>query len=122
MARFGALGKFDFDHFHLIGTGVSCKALRIKRAIVVAAAKVTRAYFPDEITSMLSVIAGNRAFTSIVIETTFTSARIERLDSVARKRTETHCRNIENTRQVGLAAAATAHPNPEVTVFDSPGK
>ena len=56
VAGFGPLAEFDLDHFYLRVTRIGLEPLLIETAIRIAAPKVTRANFPNQITTMRSVM------------------------------------------------------------------
>ena len=56
VAGLGALAEFDLDHFDLRMAGVGAEFFCVKRAVVIAATKVPRSHFPNQITPMFAVV------------------------------------------------------------------
>ena len=104
MAGLGALAQLDLDHLDLRIAGVLLKALGTETAVVVAAAKVARADFPDQVATVLAVVPRDRAFAGIVRKTAHLGALIERQDGVGRQRAKAHGRDVEDAGLVGLCA------------------
>ena len=123
MARFGALAQLQLDHLHLRVQRVGLEAFGVEAAVVVAAAEVTRANLPDQITAVHPVVLRDRAFTRVVGKATHLGALVQRQHRVGRQRAKTHGRDVEHTHAVGLGAGRrrgrrllrrAAHPDAEV--------
>ncbi len=56
MAGFGTLAHLDFNQLDLRVERAGSEALFIECAVVVAAAEIPRAYFPDQITAVYAVM------------------------------------------------------------------
>lgn len=108
MARLGTLAQFHLDHLHLWIHCLLGEALRIEAPLFVAAAKVTAAQFPDQITAVLAMITADAAFAGVVGEVAELGATIERTDRVGAERAEAHRGDVEDRRAVRLAALRTA--------------
>ena len=57
MSWFGTLTELDLYHLDLVRLRIRFEPFCVKSAIFVATAKVARANFPNQIATMLSVIA-----------------------------------------------------------------
>ena len=66
VAWLGALAHFDFNQLDLRSAGVDRKAFGVKRTVVVAATKIARANFPDQITTVKTVVGRDRTLTGVV--------------------------------------------------------
>ena len=107
MAGLGALAEFDFNHLDLRFARVGDKALRVKTAVLVAAAEIAGADFPDQVATLGAVVHRNRTFAGIVGKTALACAGIQCADGVGRQCTKTHRGNIEHAGLVGLGTVGT---------------
>src|SRR5699024_10549205 len=82
MAGFGALADLDFDHLDLRINRLLGKALRTESAILIAAAKIPRANFPDQIAAMLAVITTDTTLTRILGKTAIRGTLVHRQDGI----------------------------------------
>ena len=57
MARFGALTELDFDHLHLGVNRLAGKAIGVKVALRISAAKIARTNFPNQVATVNAVVA-----------------------------------------------------------------
>ena len=126
VARLGTLAEFDFHHLDLGVARVGAEFVGIEAAVVVTAAKISRADFPDQVAPILAVMHRNRPLAGVVCKTTAFGARVERQNRVRAQGTETHGRNIQYAGVVGLGAepadgglqgdliGRAADPDPEV--------
>ena len=109
----GPLRQFEFDHPHLRIHRLGGELLRIEPPLCVAAAEIARADLPDQVASVLAVVAGDRALAGIVIEPAALGAEVQRPHGIRRERSETHRRNVEHARRIRLGALL-AHRDTEV--------
>ena len=108
MPRFGALAHLDFNHPHLRIFCLSGETHRVEAAIRCPAAEVTAAQFPCQIAAVFPVIRADAAFAGVVGEVAEFGALIQRTNRIGAKRTEAHCRDIEDRGRVRLFALRTA--------------
>ena len=97
LAGLSALAQLDLYHLDLWQLRAGLKSLGIKTAIGIAAAKVARAYLPDQIAAMLAVVLADRAFAGVVRKATCARARVECQDGIRTECAKTHGRDIEHT-------------------------
>ena len=123
VARLGALAHFEFDQLDLRVARVGRKTLFAETAVLVAAAEIARADFPDQVAAVDAVVLRDRTFARVVRKAAHFCALIERHDGVGRERAKTHRRNVKHAglvrlgaglaRPVGLAGRAA---NPQAKV------
>jgi hypothetical protein len=68
VAGLGALRQLQLDHLDLRRGGVGGEALFREAAVVVAAAEVAGADFPDQVAAVLAVVRADAAFAGVVHE------------------------------------------------------
>ena len=106
MAGLGALAELDFDHLDLVVGGRGGEFFRIECRRV-AAAEIAGADFPDDVAAVLAVIGAEAALAGVVREAAG-AAPVQRADGVGAERAETHRRDIEHRRRIGLLAIRAA--------------
>ena len=109
MARLGTLAQFNLNHFDLRRQGILNKALSAEGAVFIAATKITRTNFPNQIATMLTVIPRDRPLTSVMRKATLLGAQVQRHDGIGAQGTKTHGRDIEQTDVIGVLALRAAH-------------
>ena len=109
MARLGTLAQFNLNHFDLRRQGILNKALSAEGAVFIAATKITRTNFPNQIATMLTVIPRDRPFTGVMREATLLGTQVQRHDGIGTQGTKTHGRDIEQTDVIGVLALRAAH-------------
>ena len=62
----GTLAELDLDHFDLITQGVDDKLFWAEVPLLISATKVTRGDFPNQISSMHTVVLRNRSLTRVM--------------------------------------------------------
>ena len=87
---FGALRKLDLDHFYLRIAGLSGKFLGAELTGCIAAAKITRTDFPNQIPPLLSVVGRNRPLSGVVRKVTETRTPVQGANRVSRECPEAH--------------------------------
>ena len=108
VAGLGALAELELNHLDLRVGSVDDEFLFAERAIRIAAAKVARGHFPDQVTTMHAVVLADGAFARVVNESAHLGALVQRLNGIARQRTKAHGRNIEHTGVIGAGAGVCA--------------
>ncbi len=109
MTRFCPLRELNFNHANLLSAGVLGKLLAIKMAINRATAKIAGTNLPDQITTMLAVVLGNRTLARIVRKAPHLCAAIQGQNCIGRQRPKTHGRDVKYRDRVGLGAVFAAH-------------
>jgi len=108
MPGLGPLAELDLGHHDRIMAGALAKMLGVEMALGVAAPEIARTDFPHDVATMLEMVGRQAAFTGVMIEAADLCAQIERFDRIGAERAETHGRNVEPRRLVGLAALVRA--------------
>ena len=102
MAGLGALAELELDQLDLRVACVGGKFIGIEAAIHIAAAKVARGHFPDQVTPVDTVVGGDGALARVVRKPAALGAGVERQDGVGTERAKAHGRDIEDAGAVGL--------------------
>ena len=102
MAGLGALAELDLNEFDLRVGGVGLELFGVEGTVVVAAAKVARGHFPDQVATVLAVVHRDGAFARVVGKAAALGARVERLDGVGAQGPKAHGRDVEHARAVRL--------------------
>ena len=104
MAGLGALAQLELDHLRLRVAGIGLEALGAETAVIVAAAKVARADFPDQVAAVDAVVLADRAFAGVVRKAAAFGAAVQSQDRVSTQGAETHRRDVVDACRVGLGA------------------
>ena len=83
MTRLGTLAQFDLDHLDLVASALRSELVGRETSIVVAAAKIAAADFPNEISAEFAVVGADAALAGIVIKAALGSARVQRTKALA---------------------------------------
>ena len=95
MAGLRALGDLDFDHLDLVEPGGLGETFGCECAVVVAAAEITTADFPDDVAAKLAMVGRQHALTGIVGEIAEPGALVQGKNSVGAEGAEAHGRDVE---------------------------
>ena len=114
MARLGTLAQFNLNHFDLRRQGILNKALSAEGAVFIAATKITRTNFPNQIATMLTVIPRDRPLTGVMCKATLLGAQVQRHDGIGTQSAKAHGRDIEQTDVIGVLALRAAHMHSKV--------
>ena len=77
VARLGALAELDLDHLDLLIARIDLKEVGIEAAVRIAAAKIARAYLPDQVTTVRAVMLRDRALTRVMRKTAALGAGVQ---------------------------------------------
>ena len=77
MARLGSLGEFNFNHLNIRMLRFYFEFIRTKFSILSSTTKISRAYLPNEITTMFQMVWAHSTFTCVVIEISIFRSSIE---------------------------------------------
>ncbi len=86
----GALAEFYLDHPDLWLSCLLGEAFRIEIALLVTAAEIAAAQFPDKVAAMFAMVGADAAFSGVMGEVAHPGATIQRADGVGAERAETH--------------------------------
>ena len=85
MARLGPLAELDLHHLDLGIARVIGELRRVELAVIGSAPEIAATDFPDQISPVRAVVAGNAAFTGVVVEISGRRALVERHDRIGRE-------------------------------------
>ena len=97
------------------------KALRAEGAVFIAATKITRTNFPDQIATVFTVVPGDRPLTRVMGKAALLGTQVQSHDGIGAQSTKTHGRDIEQTDVVGLFAFRATHIHSEVMRINDRG-
>src|SRR3546814_19173209 len=86
VAGLGALRELELDHLHLRVARVGGETFLAEEAVLLAAAEVARADFPEQVAAVLAAVGRDRALAWIVVEVAVFRVGVERGDRVGRLR------------------------------------
>src|SRR3546814_1286564 len=90
VAGLGALRELELDHLHLRVARVGGETFLAEAAVLLAAAEVARADFPDQVAAVLAVVGRDRALACVVVE-------------VAALRSEEHTSELPSLMRISYA-------------------
>ena len=114
VSRFGTLAEFDLHHLDLGRAHVVDKVLWAEVALFVAAAKITRANFPNQVAAMHAVVTRDRALAGVVCKATQLRALVQGHDRIGTEGAKAHGRDVEQADAVGLGAACAPYLDTKV--------
>ena len=85
MARLGPLAELDLHHLDLGIARVIGELRRVELAVIGSAPEIAATDLPDQISPVRAVVAGNAAFTGVVVEISGRRALVERHDRIGRE-------------------------------------
>ncbi len=95
-SRFCTLGQFYFDGSDIgLVFGNFCQFFKWKSTIFISNAKISCPKLKNHVTTM-AVVGRQAAFSSIMICTSQLNTLVHGLNSFGRKRSKTHCRNVND--------------------------
>ena len=90
------------------------KTLGAEGTVVIAATKIPRTNFPDQIATVFSVVSGNRTLSRVMCKAARLRTHVQSHDGIGTQGTKTHGGHIEQADVVGLFAIRTTYMNSEV--------
>ena len=105
MAGLGALAQLELNHFDLRVQRVGGKFVGIEGAVGIAATKVARGHFPDQVATMHTVVLRDGTLARVVGKAAPLGPRVQRQNGVGAERAKTHGRDVEDTCVVRLRTA-----------------
>ena len=114
MTGLGTLRQLDLDHLDLRSRRLCRKTLRRKRAVGIAAAEIAASDLPDDVATEFAMMDAATSLARIVRKAAELGALVQSPDRIGAERAETHRRNIEKRRRIGLPALRSADRHPEI--------
>ena len=102
VAGLGALAELEFNQFDLRVGGIGGKLVGIEAAVVIAAAKVARADFPDQIAAVHAVVGGDGALARVMRKAAALGAGVQRQNGIGAQGPKAHGRDVEHADGIGL--------------------
>ena len=121
MARLCTLAQLNLNHFDLRRQGILNKALWAEGAVLIAATKIARADFPNQIATVFTVVPRDRPLTRVMGKAALLGTQVQSHDGIGAQSPKTHGRDIEQTDAVRVFAFRATHIHSEVMRINDRG-